>query len=323
MLHNPIGKSSLTLSAIGLGCATFGREIDEATSIDLLDYALDKGIQFLDTAEIYGGGNAQAYRRENLKVDDVREVSGEMHSSELILGRWLKSRGVRDQVTLCTKVSTGNSPENIARAVQDSLNRLQVDAIDLYMVHLYDPKVPFPEVLEALNREIEAGRVKTLGCSNHTADQVRECLKICRDRGWARFEAIENIYNLVHAEVETDLLPLCREEDLSFIGYSPLGAGFLTGKYTPDRNQLPAGTRFDVIPGHCDVYFSEEGFRLVEKLKAMSEETGYSMAYLAGTWANRNPAITCMLFGARKRSHIDNALACLEQAQKEDLFQDW
>ena len=322
MKRNRLGRTDRTLSTIGLGCATFGREIDEETSFRILDYAVDRGITFFDTAESYGGGNAQAYRRHHLDVNDVRETSGEMHSSELILGRWMCARGCRNDVTVCTKVSTGNGPENIARAVRDCAERLGIDQIDLFMLHTPDENVPADESLEALNREVTAGRVGLIGCSNHSGAQLRESLEISRRLGLARFEAIENIYNMAHPEAEEDVFPVCAEHEVSFITYSPLGAGFLTGKYTPDRNQLPAGTRFHVIPGHCDEYFNDEGFRAVERLQARSKALDLSMAYLAGAWVTRSPHVACTLFGARTREHVDNAIASLEASERGELFDD-
>jgi aryl-alcohol dehydrogenase-like predicted oxidoreductase len=304
-----LGRSETRISAIGMGCATLGREIDEQTACRILDYAVELGINFFDTAESYGGGNARAYRRGHLGADDVREVSGEMHSSERILGRWIASRGCRDAVTICTKVDGGNAPENITRAARDCSQRLGVDQIDVFMLHSPDEQVPIDESLDALHAEVTAGRVGVIGCSNFSGEQLREALDASRRLDLARFEVIESIYNMAHREVETDIFPVCAEQDMSFIAYSPLGAGFLTGKYTPDRRNLPAGTRFDVIPGHCDVYFSDEGFRTVDQLRKESERLGLSMAYLAGAWVTRNQHVDCTLFGARTCEHLDNAIA--------------
>ena len=127
----PLGRSGLTTSSIGLGCVTFGREIDRDTSFDLLDYALENGINFLDTAEAYGGGNSQISRKQTYGVSDQREVTTEMHSSETIIGRWLKKTGNRDHMIICTKCSTGNKPENIREKFNASLERLQVDYVDV------------------------------------------------------------------------------------------------------------------------------------------------------------------------------------------------
>jgi len=320
MKQGRLGRTDLSLSPIGLGCATFGREIDEQTSFRILDYAVERGVTFLDTAESYGGGNSQAYRREHMGVEDVRETSNQMSSSELILGRWMRDRGCRDEVTVCTKVSTGNDPENITRAVRNCSQRLDVDKIDLFLLHTPDAQVPIAESLDALNCEVTAGRIGAIGCSNHDGGQLQEALETSRRLGFARFEAIQNIYNMVHREAEEDIFALCAEHDVSFIAYSPLGAGFLTGKYTPNRDQLPIGTRFHVIPGHCDVYFSDEGFQVVEQLRANSDRLGLPMAYLAGAWVSQNPQVACTLFGARTCKHVDNGCATLEATDHIDLF---
>jgi aryl-alcohol dehydrogenase-like predicted oxidoreductase len=314
-----LGKTDIEVSRIGLGCTTFGREIDEATSFQILDYALAKSITLLDTAEAYGGGQAREYRRRSLGVDDVREVSGEMHSSEKIIGRWLTSRGCRDQIVLQTKVSTNFTQAHVTAAVDASLERLQTDFIDLYLFHSYDPNTPLEEALEAMTRVIQAGKIRAAGCSNFAADQLRSTLQISRRNGLARMEVTQPNYNLVCREIEADLLPLCREQDVAVITYSPLGAGFLTGKYTPDRKAIPKGTRFDVIEDHADIYFSERNFRVVDRLRQKAQATGVPMARLALGWVLRNPDVTSVLVGARSTSHLDNAL----QAMTMDFPEAW
>ena len=307
MKLRPLGKTGLMMSPIGLGCATFGREIDEETSWKVLDYAVEKGITFLDTAEAYGGGNSQQYRIKEYGVKDRREVTVEMNSSENIIGRWMEARGCRNEVTLCTKVSTGASPENIRKALAASLERLRTDSVDAYKIHSPDPNVPIEESLDALNQEAEAGRIVAPGCSNFTADMLRDSLEISRKRGYRRFEITQPPYNLALREYETDLFPLCRREQIAVTTYSPLGAGFFAGKYTPGMEKLPSGTRFDIVPGHGDIYFHDRFFKIVERLRAKSEETGIPMVRLAMAWAMSNPDVT-VLAGARKFDHIDNAL---------------
>ncbi|MDE2929232.1 MAG: aldo/keto reductase [Acidobacteriota bacterium] len=308
MKLRPLGKTGLMMSPIGLGCATFGREIDEETSWRVLDYAVEKGITFLDTAEAYGGGNSQQYRIKEYGVKDRREVTVEMNSSENIIGRWMEARGCRDEVTLCTKVSTGAGPENIRKALAASLERLRTDSVDAYKIHSPDPNVPVGESLDALNQEADAGRIVALGCSNFTADMLRESLEISRRRGYRCFEITQPPYNLALREYETDLFPLCRREQIAVTTYSPLGAGFFAGKYTAGMDELPSGTRFDIVPGHGDIYFHDRFFKIVEQLRAKSEETGIPMVRLAMAWAMSNPDVTAVLAGARKFDHIDNAL---------------
>ena len=310
--QRPLGKSDLTISAITLGCATLGREIDEDTSRQVLDHALDRGITFLDSAETYGGGNARLARIQNHGIDDTREASHEMSSSECTLGRWMKARGCRTEITLCTKVSSGASPKNIRRALAASLERLRTDWVDVYKLHSPDPKVPIQETLAALNEEVDAGRIRALGGSNFSGDQMREALEVSRSRGYARFEITQPPYNLALREDEADLFPLCREERIAVATYSPLGAGFFAGKYTSAQSVPPSRTRFDIVPDFKNIYFKDRNFRLMERLRRKAEEMGVPMVRLGVAWAASNPEVTSVIIGAKEKVHIDNALAAIE-----------
>ena len=311
MEHRKLGRTGMSLSFIGLGCVTFGREIDEDTSTAILDYAVEKGLNWLDTAEAYGGGNAQSYRRDVLKVDDVRETTGIMGSSEIIIGKWMKTRGCRDDVLICSKVSSGNKPDNIARALQDSLDRLQVDSVDMYELHSPDESVPIGESLAALDGQVSAGRIRNVGCSNFSASQLQEALDVSARHGYARFEVIQPPYNLADPGVQDELFPLCLREEVGITSYSPLAAGFLAGKYTPDRNAFPKGSRFDVIPGHADIYFNDRNFRNVERLRVLADSMGLPMVRLAMAWVMGHPDITSVIVGARNTGHLDNAIDTL------------
>lgn len=313
MQQRRLGRTELSIPALGLGCTTFGREIDEQTSFQIMDHALEHGLTLFDTAESYGGGNARRNHRGSSGTDQERVVSDEMHSSERIIGRWLRKRKCRDQIVVCTKVGPGNDPQNITRAVRDCCDRLGVETIDLFMLHVWDEAVPIDESLDALTQQVRAGNVRAVGCSNFTGQQLAASLQCSEQNGFARFEAIENIYNLVNTTAEQDVFSVCAQHEVSFVSYSPLGAGFLTGKYTPNRNQLPHGSRFDVIPGHCEIYFSSHSFRMVEQLRQKSEEMGQPMALLAAAWVTSCPHVSCVLFGARKLAHLDNAISALKQ----------
>ena len=290
----PVGRTPLRIGRIGLGSGTFGREIDEETSRAVLDHAFEHGVTCIDSAEGYGG----------------RE-SGAFVPSERILGMWMADRGVQDQVVVMTKVGSGNSPRNIEQVIGQSLERLQLDRVAVYMVHHWDEEVPLDETLHALHEVVASGRAQAIGCSNFNGAQLSEALEISRRNGWARIEIVENIYNLARPEEERSSMPVCDRHQVTFLAFSPLGAGFLTGKYANDHSKLPDGTRFDVAPGHCDVYFSERNFRVVERLRAKAAELGESMAYLAGAWTVSNPSVGSTLFGARSTAHVDNALRCL------------
>jgi aryl-alcohol dehydrogenase-like predicted oxidoreductase len=311
MQTRPLGSTGITVPRLGLGCATFGREIDQDTCFAIMDAAFERGIRLFDTAEAYGGGQARLYRKTVLGVDDEREVSGEMHSSEKIVGRWLHSRGVRDQIILVTKVTTNFTPQHVAQAIHASLDRLQTGFVDIYLYHQFDPNTPLDEAAHAAAAVRRRGFARAIGCSNYNAAQLAAALDASRAAGVAPFEVIECNYNLAVRDIETGVLPLAQREALGVITYSPLGAGFLTGKYTPDRSQIPPGTRFDVIPGHVDIYFSERNFALAERLRALSTRAGIPATQLALAWVLHNPAIDTVLVGARSVAHLDNAVAAL------------
>lgn len=322
MEKRKLGTTDLAVSRIGLGCVTFGREIDEAASFAVMDYALAHGVTLFDTAEAYGGGQARAYRRDIFGIDDIRETSGEFHSSEKIIGRWLKARGCRDRIVLQTKVATDSSRAHIAAALDASLQRLQTDYVNLYLFHSYDAETPLEEALEAMTAVVRSGKVRVAGCSNFSAPQLQASLDIGREMDLTRLAVIQPNYSLVCREIEVDLLPVCRREQIAVITYSPLGAGFLSGKYSPDRSTLPKGSRFDVIEGHADVYFSDRNFMVVERLRTKAATLGVPMVQLALGWVLQHPDVTSVLIGARTTEHIDNALGALEMQFADTLYQD-
>lgn len=301
-----LGRSGLTVSQLGLGCTTFGREIDEAESFRLMDHAVAHGITLFDTAEAYGGGQAKAYRRATLGIDDTREVSDELHSSEKIVGRWLRSRGARDRITLVSKAARGFTVPQVKQALEASLQRLQTDRLDLYLYHSYDPKTPAEEAVQAMAAVVSAGLTRAGGVSNYSLLHLEEALSLAAGLDPRVLSVIEVPHNLLRPHHET--VPVAERDNLGVLGYSPLAAGFLSGKYTPDRQAIPKGTRFDVIPGHIDIYFSEANFRRVERLHAMAKREGIPALRLALAWALQDPRVTNLLVGARTQAHLDNAL---------------
>ena len=315
----PIGRSGIQVSRIGLGCRTFGREIDDEMSFAIMDHAFELGIRLFDTAEAYGGGQSREYRRQHSGVDDQREVSGEMHSSEKIIGRWLRSRGVRDDVVLVTKKFRDYERAAVKQSVTESLERLQTDRVDFYLYHQFDASTPPEEAVTAMDEVVGSGFARVGGCSNYDPMQLRQALDISRSNGLRRFEAIENNYNLAVPGIADEMLPLCRQEQIGVLTYSPLGAGFLTGKYTPDRTNFPPGSRFHVVPGHADVYFSDRNFRMVERLHELAARTHVPAHKLAMAWVFQHPDVTNVLVGARKLEHLDNAADALAM----ELSHEW
>ena len=319
MDNKPLGKTGLDVSAIGLGSGNYGREIDEEASYRVLDYAHEKGITFFDSSNGYGGGNARQSRVAAYGIDDKRETTDEMSSAERIIGSWMKSRGCRDEITICTKFIAGPGPESIGAALSEALGRLQTDYVDVYMPHVPRVDEPVDETLHALSEEVAAGRVKVLGCSNHSADQVREALKVSAERGYPGYGVIENAYNLLMRGPEDDLFHLARAKDLGVTPFSPIGAGFLTGKYSPDRSQIAFGSRFHITPGHADEYLTPRNFEVLGRLQEKAGSLDMPVHRLAMAWAMTSPDVTAVIVGARNPEQIDNAIAAYEMGMDAEL----
>lgn len=283
MEYRQLGRSDLKVSAIGLGAVTFSREIDEATAFAIIDYALERGINLIDTAEAYNKGG-----------------------SETVVGSWLKHSGKRNQVVLATKLIPPLTAERIPQAVDASLRRLQTDVIDLYQIHAFDKNTALDESLEALAKLVKAGKVRYLGCSNFAAWQLCKTLWRSDVHGWPRLESIQPNYNLAIRDIEAEVLPLCADQEIGVISYSPLGAGFLTGKYSKSWT-APTGTRFDIIPDHWAIYENATSMNRMEKLRAKATETGRSMVQLALAWVLGQPGITSTLIGCRTTAQVDQA----------------
>jgi len=281
--YRALGRSGLAVSAIGLGAVTFGREIDEATSFAVLDRALERGITLFDTAAAYSQGR-----------------------SEAILGRWIAERGVRDQIVLATKVAPPLTPERIAASAEESLRRLGVTTIDLFQLHSWDAAAPLEDALAALERLVQTGMVRTIGCSNFAAWQLCKSLWRQDVAGQPRFESVQPVYNLAKREIEAELLPLCADQEVGVVTYSPLGAGFLTGKYY-QAGPVPPGTRFDIVPGHQELYFNDVGYAAMKRLRAAADRLGQPMARLGLAWVLSRPWITTTLIGARSAVQVDQA----------------
>ncbi|MCP4169672.1 MAG: aldo/keto reductase [Fuerstiella sp.] len=284
MKYSSLGHSDLSVSSIGMGCVTFGREIDAQSSLRIMDYAFEQGMTLFDTAEAYAQG-----------------------ASEQVVGQWLNSRNRREKIVLATKVSGPLTRERIVSSAEASLKRLQTDRIDLLQTHVWDDATPLEETFEGLTTLVDQGKVRYIGCSNYDELQLAAALALSDKSEFSRMASVQPPYNLVQRGIETELLPLCGRENIGVISYSPLGAGFLTGKYRRERAVSP-GSRFDVIPGHQDIYFTEHGYRVLDQLDESAEVTGQSHVQLALSWIFGQPGVTSVLIGARNTSQIDQAM---------------
>ncbi|MBC8354603.1 MAG: aldo/keto reductase [Planctomycetes bacterium] len=297
MDYRQLGKSDLCVSSIGMGCVTFGREIDRDTSFQIMNHAFERGITLFDTAEAYAAG-----------------------ASETVLGEWIAGRNVRDDIVLATKVSGTLTKDRIITSVDRSLERLRTDRIDLFQLHNWDESTSLEETLEAMNSLVDQGKIRYIGCSNYMAWQLAAALVLSAQRGLARIQSIQPPYNLVQREIEADVLPLCADQETGVISYSPLSAGFLTGKYRRGQ-KAPPGTRFDVIPAHQPIYFTDQGYAMLDRLDRAAEQSGRSIVQLALAWVLKQRHVTSVLIGARNTSQVDQVFEAAEAGIDDELAQ--
>ncbi len=299
MQYRRLGRTGLKVSTICLGTMQFGWSTDEANSYPILDKAVELGCNFIDTADIYS-----RWAKNN---------PGGV--SEEIIGRWLKQSGVRrESLVLATKVrgemgsgpnDQGLSRQHILQGAEASLRRLQTDTIDLYQVHWPDDETPLDETLTALNDLVRAGKVRYVGCSNYPAWLLAKSLWISDVKNLCRFDSLQPHYSLVHrAEFERELQPLCLDQGIGVIPYSPLAAGFLTGKYRRDT-PLPESVRAGGVQTR---YMNERGFTAVDKLDALGQTYNATVAQMAIAWVLANPAVTSAIIGANSIAQLTDTM---------------
>ncbi|HKH46310.1 MAG TPA: aldo/keto reductase [Thermoanaerobaculia bacterium] len=274
---------SLQVSVIGLGCNNFGPRLDADATKRVVDAALDVGINFFDTADIYGTGQSEEY-----------------------LGRALGQR--RSGIVLATKFGMkmdeerkGAKPAYLRQALEDSLRRLGTDHVDLYQLHRPDPEVPIADTLGALDELVKAGKVREIGCSQFSAEQIREAEAAVKP-GAARFVSVQNEYSLFQREPEREVLAECERQGLAFIPFFPLASGLLTGKYRkgqplPEGSRLSSGNRYARL-------LSEVNFDKVEKLIAFAGSRGHTLLELAFSWLLRRPVVVSVIAGATSAEQV-------------------
>jgi len=291
MQTRPLGRSGLSVPPIMLGGNVFGWTVDEAASFRLLDRAVELGLTFIDTADVYS-----------------RWVPGHRGGeSETILGRWLQRSGKRAQVTLATKVgmelgdgAKGLSASYIERAAEASLQRLQTDHIDLYQSHRDDPDAPLTETLSAYAKLIAAGKVRIIGASNYSGARLREALEISRREGLPAYQTLQPHYNLVERRTyEHDLAPMAAEYKLGVIPYFALAAGFLTGKY-----RSAADVQGKARAGAVGKYLNERGLSVLRALEEVAEEARSTPARAALAWLLAKPDISAPIASATREEHL-------------------
>jgi len=300
-----LGATGLDVSAICLGCMSFGApdrgthpwSLDEDASRPLLRAALDAGINFLDTANVYSDG-----------------------TSEEIVGRALAELGDRDAIVLATKVhgrmrkapnGGGLSRKAIMAEIDHSLRRLGTDHVDLYQIHRWDPRTPIEETMEALHDVVKAGKARYLGASSMWAWQFAKAQHVAERNGWTRFVTMQNHYNLLYREEEREMLPLCVDQGVGAIPWSPLARGRLTRDWD-DRTARSETDEFG------KTLYRPEDRTIVERVAEVAAARGVSRAQVALTWVSRHPAVAAPIVGVTTPAHLDDAVASLDLEMTDD-----
>lgn len=284
MEYRQLGNSGLKISEIGLGTNNFGRRLDADGTAKVLDQALEDGITFIDTANVYGGGLSETY-----------------------IGQAIK--GKRDQYTLATKVAmkmgdgpnqVGASRQHILTEIENSLKRLQTDYVDLYQIHRADPNTPIEETLQTLDQLVSQGKVRYIGCSNYQSWQVCEALWTSRTQNLVPFSTVQPHYSMLNREVEKELVPFCKTYGVGILPYFPLANGFLTGKYKRGET-APEGSR---LSENDRGMFTDKNFDIIEGLGKFAQERDHTLLDLAFAWLLANPCVSSVIAGATKPEQI-------------------
>ncbi|MFP5253590.1 MAG: aldo/keto reductase [Actinomycetes bacterium] len=304
MDYRTLGRTGCAVSTLALGTMTFGAETDEQDSRTQLDRFVEAGGTLVDTADVYGAG-----------------------VSEEIIGRWLadRPRDVTDRVVLATKGrfamgpgpnDVGLSRRHLARALEDSLRRLGVECVDLYQVHAYDPLTPLEETLRFLDDAVRSGKIHYVGLSNYTGWQIQRAVDLAERHGFAVPVTVQPQYNLLVRETEWEIAAAAEANGLGLLPWSPLGGGWLTGKYR--RDERPAGaTRLGEDPDRgVEAYDrrspQQRTWDVVEAVQAVTQEVGSSMARVALAWLRERPAVTSVILGARTVEQLEDNLGAAD-----------
>ena len=308
MQFTKLGNTGITVSRLCLGCMSYGGgpvpdwalgtrgwHVSKEDAREHFKIALDAGINFFDTADVYSAGQ-----------------------SEEITGFYLNEMASRDEIVVATKVHgvMGHSPnkrglsrKHILEACDNSLRRLNMDFIDLYQIHRWDDGTPIEETLDALDSLVRAGKVRYLGASSMAAWQFSKALYTSREHGWHRFDTMQNHYNLVYREEEREMIPLCLDQKVALIPWSPLARGFLTGTRKRDGGLT---TRSEVDTFAKDMYYSEDDFKVADAVADVAKKRGVSAAQVALAWVLQAPGITSPIIGTTKAGQLKDLTGAID-----------
>lgn len=312
MDQRQLGRSGLWASALGLGCNNFGHRLDVSQSDRVVNAAIDRGITFFDTADFYGAPTPEAEGRGR---------------SEEYLGQALRGRR-RHDVIIATKFAfpmgegplwAGGSRRYVIKAAEESLRRLGTDYIDLYQMHVPDPRTPIDETLRALDDLVKRGDVRYVGCCNFPAWRIVEADHVARRESLVRFVSVQNQYSLLVREAESEVLPACESHGLGFLPWFPLASGLLTGKYRRGEPP-PEGSRLSRPTPVSGMYLNDRNFSMVEQLEAFAARHGKTVGALAVAWLLSRSPVASVIAGASTEAQIDQNVSALEwKLTPEDL----
>lgn len=299
MEYRFLGNTGLKVSELAFGTQTFGWGADEKTAHALADLFVQAGGNLFDTADSYNSGVAES-----------------------MLGSWLKARKNRHSVIVATKVffPTGDGPndagasrKHIFHSINESLDRLKTDYVDLYQIHCFDLSTPLEETLSALDDLVRAGKIRYMGASNYTASQLEKALMLSEIHQWESFSALQAEYSLIVRSIEWELLPLCKEEGVGFLAWSPVAGGWLTGKYgrnqpPPSNSRVGRNDRWDDQPEQRE---SELTWRVIDNLIEIGKDCGKTPAQIALNWILQQPGITASILGVRTLEQLKENLGCI------------
>lgn len=310
MNYRFLGKTGMKVSELCLGAMTFGRESSEELSFQMLDRFVEAGGNFIDTANVYGRG-----------------------VSEEIVGRWLKDKP-RDDFVIATKArgamgegpnEVGLSRKHILSAVEASLRRLGTDYVDLYQVHSWDSATPLEETLSTLDGLVKSGKVRYIGASNYSGWQLQKAIDLSHQMGWESFVCLQPLYNLLDRATEWELIPVCQNEGLGLIAWSPLRGGWLSGKFRRGMTAPPDDTRIKTAEEQgwseaWSTYNNERTWNIIDELLAVAEEIVKSPAQVALNWVLHRPGVTAPIVGARRMEHLEDNLGAAGWSLSDELM---
>ena len=306
--YRNLGRTGVKVSELCLGCMMFGGRTGEEDSAQIIDRAIDEGVNFLDTANVYSTG-----------------------ASEEAVGKALKRNGMREAIVLATKVhgvmneddpnASGNHRRHIIEQCEASLRRLRVDHVDLYQIHRPSSQIPIDETLRALDDLIRAGKVRYAGTSTYAAWQLVEALWAAKELGLNRFVTEQPPYHLLDRRIERELIPFARTYGVALIPWSPLAGGFLTGKYSRDESRSPGDSRYGLEPRRMGRnHFTDEAFGVLEAVQAIAGERGCTPGQVALAWCKDKPGVTSPIIGPRTMEQLEGQLAASDVVLTEEVL---